>query len=69
MLSVSLVCSQCLAELGLGTGRRLVPVCASSGTSPVCGPFANLPAFKTGEHRMLRCSGSDDRALSRPLYV
>jgi len=62
MLSLCVRCSQCQAWLGLGTGRQVPDASLSLFERPVCGPFANLPAFKTGEHRTVRCSASGDRA-------
>ena len=50
----------CLAQLGLGTGRRLEPVGASGVLSPVFCVFAMLSGYETGEHRTVWCSASGD---------
>jgi len=61
-VSVCPVCRQCLAQLGLGTRRRLDPVGASGVLSPVFCIFAILSGYETGEHRTVRCSASGDPA-------
>jgi len=61
-VSVRPVYRQCLAQLGLGTGRRLDPIGASGVLNLVFCAFAMLSGYETGEHRTVRCSASGDPA-------